>query len=292
METIHVDFDELTAMAFEPRSSEPAHHEMTPGTLSSGLVPQPLSPTPFVPPTRNDWDTLLQPLFDEYFRPPPCVDHPVPKVAALVPTVSTGSPTSTSVDQDAPSPSTSQTPRESPSHIIPLGVEEAYHDIEVAHMDNNPNFSLLIPEPSFEESSYQSYKEALAKSCRIEAMYEELIEFERLKFWELVPRQDRVMIITLKWIYKVKLNELGVARLEAIRIFIAFAAHMNMIVYQMDVKTAFLNGILYEEVYVSQPDGFVDPENPNHVYKLNKALYVLKQALRAWYDLLSSFLLS
>ncbi|GJV06867.1 retrovirus-related pol polyprotein from transposon TNT 1-94 [Tanacetum coccineum] len=128
------------------------------------------------------------------------------------------------------------------------------------------------------------------------------------------------MIITLKWIYKVKLDELGavlknkarlvamgyrqeegidfeesfasVARLEAIYIFIAFAAHMNMIVYQMDVKTAFLNDILCEEVYVSQPDGFVDSENPNHVYKLKKALYGLKHASRAWYNLLSSFLLS
>ncbi|GJU22766.1 retrovirus-related pol polyprotein from transposon TNT 1-94 [Tanacetum coccineum] len=67
---------------------------------------------------------------------------------------------------------------------------------------------------------------------------------------------------------------------------------MNMIIYQMDVKTAFLNGILREEVYVSQPDGFVDQDNPNHVYKLKKALYGLKQAPRAWYDLLSKFLLS
>ncbi|GJT31284.1 retrovirus-related pol polyprotein from transposon TNT 1-94, partial [Tanacetum coccineum] len=83
-----------------------------------------------------------------------------------------------------------------------------------------------------------------------------------------------------------------VARLEAIRIFIALAAHMNIVVYQMDVKTAFLNGILCEEVYVSQSYGLVDPENPNHVYKLMKALYGLKQAPRAWYDLLSLFLLS
>nr|GEU62387.1 ribonuclease H-like domain-containing protein [Tanacetum cinerariifolium] len=83
-----------------------------------------------------------------------------------------------------------------------------------------------------------------------------------------------------------------VARLEAIRIFIAYAAHKKMTIYQMDVKTAFLNCILREEVYVSQPDGFVDQDNSNHVDKLKKALYGLKQALRAWYDLLSSFLLS
>ncbi|GKE16796.1 retrovirus-related pol polyprotein from transposon TNT 1-94 [Tanacetum coccineum] len=83
-----------------------------------------------------------------------------------------------------------------------------------------------------------------------------------------------------------------VARLEAIRIFLVFAANMNMVVYQMDVKTAFLNGNLREEVYDSHSDGFVDLDNPNHVYKLKKALYVLKQAPRAWYDMLSSFLLS
>ncbi|GKD19828.1 retrovirus-related pol polyprotein from transposon TNT 1-94, partial [Tanacetum coccineum] len=83
-----------------------------------------------------------------------------------------------------------------------------------------------------------------------------------------------------------------VARLEAIRIFLAFASHMNMIVYQMDVKTAFLNGNLCEEVYVSKPDRFVDQDNPNHMYKLKKALYGLKQAPRAWYNLLLKFLLS
>ncbi|GJW56613.1 retrovirus-related pol polyprotein from transposon TNT 1-94 [Tanacetum coccineum] len=152
-----VDFDELTAMASEQRSSGPALYEMTLGTLSSRLVPQPPSLTPFIPPIRNDWDILLQPLFDKYFRPLPCVDHLVPEVAAPVPDVSTGSPSSTSVDPDAPSP---------------------------------------------------------------------------------------------------------IALLEAIHIFLAFAAHMNMVVYQMDVKNAFLNGILRDK------------------------------APKAWYDLLSSFLFS
>ncbi|GKF85122.1 retrovirus-related pol polyprotein from transposon TNT 1-94, partial [Tanacetum coccineum] len=83
-----------------------------------------------------------------------------------------------------------------------------------------------------------------------------------------------------------------VARLEAIRIFIANAASKNMMVYQMDVKTAFLNGELKEEVYVSQPGGFIDPDRPNHIYRLKKSLYGLKQAPRAWYDTLSKFLLA
>nr|GFC88979.1 retrovirus-related Pol polyprotein from transposon TNT 1-94 [Tanacetum cinerariifolium] len=81
------------------------------------------------------------------------------------------------------------------------------------------------------------------------------------------------------------------ARIEAIRIFIANAASRNMNVYQMDVKTAFLNGDLKKEVYVSQPKGFLDPDHPTHVYSLKKALYGLKQAPRAWYDMLSTFLL-
>nr|GFB54827.1 retrovirus-related Pol polyprotein from transposon TNT 1-94 [Tanacetum cinerariifolium] len=127
-------------------------------------------------------------------------------------------------------------------------------------------------------------------------MQEELYEFERLEVQELVPRPDKVMVITLKWIYKVKLDELGgilknkarlvargyrqeegidfeesfalVARLEAIRIYLAYVVHKNMVVYQIDVKTAFLNVNLWEEVYVSQSDGFVDSDKPNHIYKV------------------------
>ncbi|GJV59388.1 retrovirus-related pol polyprotein from transposon TNT 1-94 [Tanacetum coccineum] len=141
----------------------------------------------------------------------------------------------------------------------------------------------------------KNYKDALTQACWIEAMQEELHEFERLEVWELVPPPDKAFVISLKWIYKgINFEEsfAPVARLEAIRIFLAFAAHMNMVIYQMDVKTAFLNGNLREEVYVSQPDGFVDPDKPNYVYKLKKALYGLKQAPRAWYDMLSSFLIS
>ncbi|GKE01510.1 retrovirus-related pol polyprotein from transposon TNT 1-94 [Tanacetum coccineum] len=116
IETIHVYFDELTAMASEHSSSGPALHESTPATISLGLVPNPPPSTPFVPPSRTDWDTLFQPLFDELLTPPPSVDHPAPEVIAPIaevvapePAASTGSPSSTTIDQDAPSPSNSQT---------------------------------------------------------------------------------------------------------------------------------------------------------------------------------------
>ncbi|GJT72657.1 retrovirus-related pol polyprotein from transposon TNT 1-94 [Tanacetum coccineum] len=284
--------------------------------LSSRLMQNIPSPTPYVPPIKNDWETLFQPMFNEYLNPPPCVDPQVPAVIAPEPAVSTDTPSSTTIDQDAPSTSTSQTTQETPSPVISLGVEEADHDIEVAHTKDHP-IDNVIGDPSRPVSTRhqlqdealfcyfdaflssvepKSYKEALTESCWIEAMQEELNEFEHLEVWELVPRVDRARLVA-----RGDRQEEGidfeesfapVARLEAIRIFIAFAAHMNMIIYQMDVKIAFLNGILREEVYVSQPDRFVDPENPNHVYKLKKALYGLKQVLRAWYDLLSSFLLT
>ncbi|GJY98958.1 retrovirus-related pol polyprotein from transposon TNT 1-94 [Tanacetum coccineum] len=350
----NIDSDELTAMASENNSSKPALHEMTPATISSGLVPNPPPSTPFIPPSRSDWDFLFQPLFDELLTPPPNVDYPAPKVVAPIhevvapiPVVSTGSPSSTYVDQDSPSPSDSQTTPETQPPVIPNDVKEDNHDIEVAHMGNDPYFGIPILEFHSDQSSstdsvhtivhpdhqisehYSKWTKdhpleniigELARpvstrlqlhecfdSIPIEAMQEVLNEFERLEVWELVPRPNKVMVITLKWIYKVKLDELGgilknkldelgnfapVARLEAIKIFLTFAAHMNMVVYQMDVKTTFLNGNLWEEVYVSQPDGFVDPDKPNHVYKLKKSLYGLKQAPRAWYDMLSSFLIS
>ncbi|GKD24599.1 putative ribonuclease H-like domain-containing protein, partial [Tanacetum coccineum] len=361
-----IDFDELTVMAFEYSYSGPALHEMTHATISSRLVSNPPPSTPLVPPSRTDWDILFQPLFDELLTPPHCVDDPTPKVVAPihevvapVPAVSTGSPSSTNVDQDAPSPSHSQTTPETQPPVIPNDVEEYNHDIEVAHMGNDPYFGILNPEiPSDQSSSSDSihttvhpdhqifehnskwtkdypleniigelarpvstrlqlyeqalfcyydafltvvepktYKDPLTQSCWIEAMQEELNEFERLGLDELggiLKNKARLVARGYRQEEGIDFEEsfAPVARLEAIKIFLAFAAHINMVVYQMDVKTAFLNGNLREEVYVSQPEGFVDPDNPNHVYKLKKALYGLKQAPRAWYDMFSSFLLS
>ncbi|GJX12417.1 retrovirus-related pol polyprotein from transposon TNT 1-94 [Tanacetum coccineum] len=166
----------------------------------------------------------------------------------------------------------------------------------------------------------KNIKEAMADSAWIEAMQDELHQFDRLQVWELVDKPFGKNVIKLKWLWKNKKDEdqtvirnkarlvakgyaqeegidfeesfAPVARLEAVRIFIAYAAHKSFPIYQMDVKTAFLNGPLKEEVYVAQPDGFVDPDHPDKVYRLRKALYGLKQAPRAWYDELSKFLIS
>ncbi|GJV52593.1 integrase, catalytic region, zinc finger, CCHC-type containing protein [Tanacetum coccineum] len=124
IETIHVNFDELTTMAFEQFGLGPEPQLLTPGTISSGLVQNPPSPTPYVPPTKYDWEILFQPLFDEYFNPPPYVASLVPAVVAPEPADPTDIPSSASIDQDAPSPSTSQTPQESQSPFIPSCVEE------------------------------------------------------------------------------------------------------------------------------------------------------------------------
>ncbi|GKB17538.1 retrotransposon protein, putative, ty1-copia subclass, partial [Tanacetum coccineum] len=219
---------------------------------------------------------------------------PIDKVAAPEPAVSTGSPSSTTVDQDAPSPSNSQTTPDTQPPIIPNDVEKYNHDIEVAYMGNDPYFGIPIPE----DHPLENIIDELARPVST-----------RLQLHEQALFCYYNAFLTAVEIYKVKLDELGgilknkarlvarsyrqeegidfeesfapVARLEAIRIFLVFADHMNMVVYQMDVKTTFLNGNLREEVYVSQLDRFVDKDKPNRMYKLKKALYGLKQVPRA-----------
>ncbi|GKA41476.1 retrovirus-related pol polyprotein from transposon TNT 1-94 [Tanacetum coccineum] len=297
IETIHVDFDELTAMASAHSSLEPALHEMTPATISLGLVSNPPPSTPFVPPLRTDWDLLFQPLFDELLNPPSSVDRPAPEVIALIaevvapePAASTGLPSSTTVDQDAPSP-------------------KENHDLDVAHMNTDPFFGIPILENDSEASSSSDViptivhtvapnSEHVTKWTKDHPLDNIISELERpVKLDELggiLKNKARLVARGYRQEEGIDFQEsfAPVARLDAIRIFLAYSAHMNMIVYQMDVKTTFLNRILREEVYVSQPDGFMDQDNLNHVYKLNKDLYGLKQAPRTWYDLLSKFLLS
>ena len=165
----------------------------------------------------------------------------------------------------------------------------------------------------------KNLKEVIIDEHWIIGMQEELNQFERNKVWELVDKPDYHPAIGTKWVFKNKLDEYGIvitnkarlvakgynqeeridceeayapiARLEAIRMLLAIAFIMDFKLYQMDVKSAFLNGFIQEEVYVDQPPSFENSEKPNHVFKLKKALYGLKQAPRAWYERLSKFLL-
>nr|GEV96559.1 retrotransposon protein, putative, unclassified [Tanacetum cinerariifolium] len=166
----------------------------------------------------------------------------------------------------------------------------------------------------------KNIKKAMADSAWIEAMQEELHQFERLQVWELVDKPFGKTIIKLKWLWKKKKDEdqtvirnkarlvangyaqeegidfeksfALVARLESVQIFITYATHKFFLIYQMDFKIEFLNGLLKEDVYFAKPDGFIDPDHPEKVYHLRKALYGLKQAPRAWYGELSNFLMS
>nr|GEU94550.1 retrovirus-related Pol polyprotein from transposon TNT 1-94 [Tanacetum cinerariifolium] len=231
--------------------------------LSSSLDEcSPPPPTLFIPPLRIDWDLLFQPRFDELPNPPSSVNHPAPEVIALIvaavaqePAALTGSPSSTTADHDVPS-AKNNSEASSSLDVIPTIVHTAAPNSEhVTKWTKDHLLDKIIGELGRPARS-------VARGYR----QEEGIDFEE----SFAP----------------------VARLDAVQIFLAFATHINMIVYQMDVKTAFLNDILREEAYVSQPDGFVDKDNPNHVYKIKKALYGLKQDPHAWYDLLSKFLLS
>ncbi|GJV82529.1 retrovirus-related pol polyprotein from transposon TNT 1-94 [Tanacetum coccineum] len=165
----------------------------------------------------------------------------------------------------------------------------------------------------------KNVNEALKDESWVMAMQEELYQFISNDVWELVPNPMDMTIIGTKWVYRTTLDENGVvsknkarlvaqgynqqegidydetyahvARLESMRILLAYACALDFKLFQMDLKSAFLNGFVNEEVYVAQPPGFIDFVKPNHVYRLKKTLYGLKQAPKAWYDRLKAFLI-
>ncbi|GKB90725.1 retrovirus-related pol polyprotein from transposon TNT 1-94 [Tanacetum coccineum] len=315
IETIHVDFDELVVMAFEHLGSGPGLQCLNPATSNSGLVPNPILQQPCNPPPRDDWDCLFQPMFNEYFNPPTIAVSPVPVADAPRAVDLADSPMSMSIDQDAPSTSIPSTQKQEHSLIISHGFEELpktphFHDDplhESLHKDSTsqgsssnvipihtPFESLdrwtkdhpienVIEDPSRSVSTrkqlqtdaiwcyfdafltsveQKNFKQAMTEPSWIDAMQEEIHEFERL---QVLKNKARLVAQGFRQEEGINFEEsfAPVARIEAIN-----------------------------EVYVSQPEGFVDQDNPSHVYKLKKDLYGLKQAPRAWYDMLSSFLIS
>ncbi|GJT55492.1 retrovirus-related pol polyprotein from transposon TNT 1-94 [Tanacetum coccineum] len=205
---------------------------------------------------------------------------PAPAVSVLV--NSAGTPSSTTIDQDAPSPShsLSSSALQSPSLHQGIAVESTLmEDNPFAPVDNDPFINVFALEPTFEASSSgdliepKNFKSAITEDCWFQAMQDEIHEFNRLQ-GDVLKNKARLVAKGYRQEEGIDFEEsfAPVARIEAIRIFIANAASKNMTIYQMDVKTSFLNGELKEEVYASQPEGFVDPDHLTHVYRLKKAL--------------------
>ncbi|GKA95384.1 retrovirus-related pol polyprotein from transposon TNT 1-94, partial [Tanacetum coccineum] len=282
METIHVEFDELTSMAFEQYGSGPELQLMTPGTItpvndnttgtpSSTSIDQDAPSASTSPTSIETQSPVISQGVEEHLQLAQFNNDPFHDI-----------PTSEQSSQESPSiVQTANPPFEHLNKWIknhplenvidnPSRLVSTRHQLQIDAMWYFFDAFLTSIEP-------KNFKEALLESSWIDAMQEEIHEFKRLQVWELVPRPDYVMIINLKWIFKVKQDEFGwvlknkamlvakgfrqeegidfeesfapVACIEAIRIFVANAANKNMTIYQMDVKTAFLNGELHEEVY-------------------------------------------
>nr|GEW42522.1 retrovirus-related Pol polyprotein from transposon TNT 1-94 [Tanacetum cinerariifolium] len=323
VKTIHVNFDELPHMALDHVSSDPAlecqrmaleHDSLSPGPQCQENVTQ----ADRIVTTSNELDLLFSPMFDELL-------NGSSKVVSKSSAVSTAD--APNQRQQHTTPLNTHT---TPAPTCQVLTQTKDHPLE--QVIGNPSQSVRTRRQlesdgemcmfalTMSQTEPKNIKKAMADSAWIESMQEELYQFDRLDVWELVDRPLCTNVINLKWLWKNKRDEENtviqnksrlaakgytqkegvdfeesftpVARLEAVRLFIAYAAHKSFTVYQMDVKTSFLYGLLKEEVYVNQPNGFVDPYHPDKVYRLKKALYGLKQAPKAWYDELSKFLLS
>ncbi|GJR12416.1 retrovirus-related pol polyprotein from transposon TNT 1-94 [Tanacetum coccineum] len=255
METMNVTFDELSAMAFEQSSSRPGLQSMTYRQISSGLdLTYAPSTITTQKPTERELDLLFEAMYDDYIGSQPSADTRTASVAQAPQVLQTPTASITTTD------------------IIPTPTNSSSQAIDI------PNTS------------------------------QDVDELEPQQQHVLVPALDNIKPLTLKWLFKNKHDEENTviqnktrlvvrgyhqeeiidfeeffalfARMEAIKIVLAYATHKLFTVFQMDVKTAFLHGTLKEEVYVCQPEGFIDADHPSYVYKLKKVLYGLKQAPR------------
>ncbi|GJR39388.1 retrovirus-related pol polyprotein from transposon TNT 1-94 [Tanacetum coccineum] len=311
VESIHIKFDEIKHMMSDHNSLDlaPQRQEMSVENVSSGLVPQgqkasdydnsdPVPPRQNVVPSAEKTDSsqqglefLFSPLLEEYYNPT-MIKHRMHRFKKLNLSILFVHGHDYRWTRDHPLEQVRGNP------TMPVQTRR--------QLATDPEMCMFALTVSIVEP--KNIKEAMADSAWIEAMQDELHQFDRLKVWELVDKPFGKMIIKLKWLWKNKKDEdqtvirnkarlvakgyaqeegidfeesfAPVARLEAVRIFVAHAAHKSFPIYQMDVKTAFLNGPLKEEIIQKK------------VTLLRKALYGLKQAPRAWYDELSNFMMS
>ncbi|GKC13947.1 retrovirus-related pol polyprotein from transposon TNT 1-94, partial [Tanacetum coccineum] len=283
-ESVNVNFDEIPKIAFKRFSLEPGLSNLNEIEKSSKPTVSQVSET-----SKKDLEDLFHDFYDEYFDASKITKSPTMNV-------------------------------ETSNDKILSHEEEVFHESSKSFQKESSSSSLSADvQQSSEEVTVPSSNTQLVSNEIVSAMQEELDQFTRLKVWRLVHRLKGNTIINTKWIFKYKKDENSlvirnkarliaqgycqqegidydetfahVARIKAIHLFLAYAAHKDFTVFQMDVKTTFLNEILKEEMYVGQPIRFVSKQYPNHVYALDKALYGLKQAPRAWYEVLSKLLI-
>nr|GEY44295.1 hypothetical protein [Tanacetum cinerariifolium] len=309
METMNVSFDELSAMAFDQRSSKPELQSMTSGQISSGLN---LTYAPSTITTQQPTEaTQAHQDVDELNSQQQHAQQHGNQAQILQETVA-DNVTNAMFDANTfvnpfATPSTSVFESSSLQYVDPSNMHKFYQpyphefqwtkDHPLEQVIGEPSRPVLTRNQLRSDGDMCMYaltvstvepknvKEAMIDPAWIESMQEELLQFKRLDSCLVVRGYRQEEGIDFEESFA------PVARMEAIRIFLAYAAYKSFNVFQMDVKTAFLHGTLKEDVYVCQPEGFIDADHPSHVFKLKKALYGLKQAPKAWYDELSTFLL-
>ncbi|KAJ9557015.1 hypothetical protein OSB04_011629 [Centaurea solstitialis] len=330
MATVYVTFDETVSMTSEHNSSELGIHSQASTTTSDSITDPNSSELDllfmdaFLDICADNEDLILS-------RNPRVDIHDVPEPSSVNDSGPSENICSTSnSDQAIPVPSVEQSDQNNlddlailPAQLKWTRAHPLYNvigDVNDGVKTRSASANYCLYKSFLSKIEPKNVSQALDDSDWLLAMQEELLQFKRNKVYRLVPRPQDKSIIKTKWIFRNKKDESGlivrnkarlvakgysqqegidydetfspVARIEAIRIFLAYAAHKNIKVFQMDVKSAFLNGVLHEEVYIEQPEGFVDPDFPDHVCILDKALYGLKQAPRAWYETLTNHLLS
>nr|GEX64524.1 retrovirus-related Pol polyprotein from transposon TNT 1-94 [Tanacetum cinerariifolium] len=282
IETMNVSFDELLAMAFEQRSSKPGLQSMTFRQISSGLnLTYASSTITNQQPTKGELDLLFEAMYDDFIGGQPSAAQRI--VLAIQ-------------------------AQETKDHPLEQVIGEPSRPVLTKNQLRSDG-DMCMYALTVSTMEPKNVKETMADPAWIESMQEELLQFKRLDVWVLIPALDNISPLTLKWLFKNKQDEeqtvirnksclvvrgyrqeegidfkesfAPVARMEAIRIFLAYAAHKSFSMFQMDVKTAFLHDSLKEDVYVCQPEGFIDADHPSQIYNLKKALYELKQAPRA-----------
>ncbi|GJR40793.1 retrovirus-related pol polyprotein from transposon TNT 1-94 [Tanacetum coccineum] len=311
IEMMNVTFDKLSAMDFKQRSLKLELQSIASGQISSGFdLTYASSIITSQKPTKCDLDLLLEAMYDDYIGDIPNSLHDVDELEPQLQHVQKQD------DQALLQPETvadnvSNAMLDGNTFVNPFVTPSIDSAESSYYVDPSNMHTFYQPYPhEYQWTKDHPLGQAMTNPAWIDLMQEELLQFKWLDVWELVPLPDNVKALTLKWLFKNKHDEENtvirnktrlvmrgyrqveridfeesftpVARMEAIRIFLAYAAHKSFIVFQMDVKTVFLHGTLKEDVYMCKPEGFIDADHLSHVYKLKKALYGLKQAPRAW----------